>query len=130
MYKSICIIFISVTLLVSCKKQADSNKNADLKSLALALKNINDQVDTAKCVDSKKWSFLPIGSKACGGPTGYIAYPHTIDTTQFIKQVRLYTQQQQYFNMKYNIASDCMYMIPPYAVICDNGNPVLIYKNL
>lgn len=129
MRKLIFVLFTLIITATACSKQEQTVKSDDITQLENQLKKIADLVDTATCNNSKQWSFTAIGSKACGGPTGYIAYPHSIDTTAFLKLVSLYTQTQKEYNIKHNIISNCMMEPKPYDVICDNGKPVLIYAN-
>jgi hypothetical protein len=49
--------------------------------------------------------FYSIGSKACGGPTGFVAYSLKLNTTEFLDKVK-YTNYQKnsitkwgYFNL-------------------------------
>jgi hypothetical protein len=36
-----------------------------------------------QCENSADWAFTSIGSKACGGPTGFVAYSLKLNTTEF-----------------------------------------------
>jgi hypothetical protein len=45
---------------------------------------------------------LLIGSKACGGPTGFIAYSLKLNTTDFLDKVEKYTNSQKRFNNKWD----------------------------
>jgi hypothetical protein len=44
------------------------------------------------------WNFTPIGSKACGGPTGFIAYSLKLNTTDFLDKVEKYTPKKEFNN--------------------------------
>ncbi len=87
-----------------------------------------EQIDTAICTGPAQWSFTALGSKACGGPKTYIAYPHSIDTVAFLQLVKKYNEAEHAFNEKHNIISDCMAILPPAEVSCVDGKPVLVYS--
>lgn len=65
-----------------------------LESLMTEIKGLSE----VKCEISEDWRFRPIGAKACGGPTGYIAYSSKIDTVAFIQKIDKYTADQKIFN--------------------------------
>jgi hypothetical protein len=44
--------------------------------------------------------FTSIGSKACGGPTGFVAYSLKLNTTEFLDKVKKYTIIKK-FNTKW-----------------------------
>lgn len=81
------------------------------------------------CTDASDWDFVAYGSKACGGPQGYIAYPTTvIDVDAFLSMVEDYTLQEQVYNEIHGIVSTCDVPAEPIGVICENGAPVLLYE--
>jgi hypothetical protein len=75
------------------------------------------------CVDGSNWDFVAVGSKACGGPTAYLAYAKTIDKTSFLKKVEFLTEAQKAYNKKWSIVSDCAMVMPPKSVTCVDGKP-------
>ena len=125
-------IFLAVVLIITvasaCKKKEGSSMEADklkLESLMTEIKGLSE----VKCEISEDWRFRPIGAKACGGPTGYIAYSSKIDTVAFIQKIDKYTDDQKIFNEKWSITSDCSLPARPEKVICENDIPKLVYKN-
>jgi hypothetical protein len=78
------------------------------------------------CNAAATWIIIPIGSKACGGPTGFIAYSNTIDEAKFLKRVENYSKAQMIFNKKWGIASTCDLPVKPSKVECIDGKPKLI----
>ena len=84
-------------------------------------------VYSVSCTNANNWSFTAYGSKACGGPQGYIAYSNDIDTTLFLEKVAEYTEAENQYNIKWGIVSDCAITPTPIALICENGVPVLQY---
>ncbi|MFT5890095.1 MAG: hypothetical protein ACI9Y7_000183 [Dokdonia sp.] len=80
------------------------------------------------CTDAEGWEFVAYGSKACGGPQGYIAYPTTIDVEDFLILVENYTTEEAIYNSNYDIVSTCDVTLPPVDVVCENEVAVLIYE--
>lgn len=135
------IVLCTTLTLVSCNTSKNANTNlpidiadrpADAESqkyeqaqLDRLKASIESEVSGEKCTDASEWTFAPMGSKACGGPQQYIAYPKKIEET-FLQRVNEYTDKVKAFNEKYNITSDCMMITPPTSVKCVNGKIRLI----
>lgn len=79
------------------------------------------------CSDANEWDFVAYGSKACGGPKGYIPYNKNIDVATFLKKVNAYTKAEKEFNIKWGIISDCAVVNPPKSIDCQYNYPVLTY---
>lgn len=79
------------------------------------------------CHDKTDWTFTAFGSKACGGPQGYIPYSKKIDTLAFLEKVQEYTNAEKEFNIKWAVISDCAIVNPPKNIACKNGFPNLNY---
>lgn len=126
--KSIALGLIFCALLqVSCSKDDHSSKDKDLKELEALYKEIDLMSKSNICVNAADWAFTAIGSKACGGPTNFIAYSTKLNTVEFLKKVQAYTEAQDKFNKKWRIYSDCMLIAMPQRVDCVNGKAELIY---
>lgn len=135
------IVLCTTITLVSCNTSKNANTNlpidiadrpADEESqkyeqaqLDRLKASIESEVSGEKCTDANEWTFAPMGSKACGGPQQYIAYPKKIEAT-FLPRVNEYTDKVKAFNEKYNITSDCMMITPPTSLKCINGKIRLI----
>lgn len=104
-----------------------ATKVEDTAVLSQLFKEIEDLSKSKTCDTAGQWLFSPIGEKACGGPSGYIAYSSLIDVTCFLKKVAYYTAQTKKYNTKHNIMSDCSIIASPKSVSCQNGKPVLVY---
>lgn len=122
-------LFFIMLIALSCEKSEIQLQAVDKANLAEMLKEIQAQVDAVTCENSEGWSFIALGSKGCGGPQMYIAYPHSIDTDAFLKLVKNYTDAEGRYNEKHGIISDCMMVMPPSRVVCEGGKPVLVYDN-
>ena len=80
-----------------------------------------------QCENPADWNFTPIGSKACGGPTGFIAYSLKLNTTDFLDKVEKYTNSQKEFNNKWGIISTCDVPPSPTSIKCVNNTAELVY---
>jgi hypothetical protein len=134
------LLFCAVISFVSCNssKNAGTNLPKDIAQRPAdedsqryeqaqldKLKASIDAEASAKCTDASEWAFAPMGTKACGGPQLYIAYPKKKEAS-ILSRINVYTEKMKAFNEKYNITSDCMMIMPPTAVKCSGGKPVLI----
>ena len=129
--RTLFYLFISLLIGVSScsKNNLDDQRAQDELELSNQLKEIKDLANSVTCTDSEDWEFIAYGSKACGGPQGYIAYSMQIDVDKFKQMVSDYTQAEKDFNINYQITSDCKAEISPNGVVCKDGKPVLIYNN-
>ena len=141
--KNLLIIVISVLTLASCSSKKGMIEEETLpKDIALKpdnefsqeeeqlqMKNLINKIDslisTETCFDATEWKFAAIGSKACGGPSSYIAYPLKLEE-QILPKITQFTSMQSAFNTKYKIMSDCAMVMPPAEIRCQDGKAVLI----
>jgi hypothetical protein len=108
-------------------KRELSEQETDHRDLMDLFSEIQNLAYTVSCADAANWTFTAYGSKACGGPQGYIAYSSKINTVEFLKKIEFYTKAEKEFNIKWGIISDCSIVNQPEEVICNNGYPTLIY---
>ncbi|MNX66445.1 hypothetical protein D3C86_975370 [compost metagenome] len=129
--KRISLLFMTIAFVfMGCSNDDDQTKEQESQQLDQMYQEIIalSLVTTEACTNSEEWSFTAIGSKSCGGPTGYIAYSLKIDTVAFLKKVEDYTKAQNEFNIKWGIPSTCEMAIPPTDVNCVDGKPTLVYN--
>ncbi|WP_312822329.1 hypothetical protein [Epilithonimonas sp.] len=98
--------------------QQEAEEMQNLKSEILALSQ------SENCSNATDWKSVGLGVKACGGPVEYIAYSNKIDEAKFLEKVNLYNQKSTEYNKKYNLVSDCMLVMQPENIVCENGKPV------
>lgn len=127
--KKIVIPFLILCILVvvSCTKETILTMEQEQQLLNEKLIEIETIAESVSCSEVSVWEITPIGSKACGGPTGYIAYSYSINEVNFLNLVSNYTQEQNQFNLKWGIISDCSVPPMPIGVECSNNQPVFIY---
>jgi hypothetical protein len=111
-------------LVVKRELTAQEIAHRNLMNLFNEIQNLSYSVS---CSDANNWLFTSYGSKACGGPQGYIAYSSLIDTVSFLQKIETYTQAEKDFNFKYGVISDCSIPSAPISVECKNGYPILKY---
>lgn len=121
-----CIGYLCLALILKgCDDNALASTEEELFRLNNELTALATSVD---CTNSSDWSVTAIGSKACGGPTGYIAYPKQIDTIAFLEKVQEYTEVQNRYNQENDIISDCAVEPAPFGLICRDNLAELIYN--
>ncbi|ASK30530.1 hypothetical protein CEY12_10605 [Chryseobacterium sp. T16E-39] len=138
----ISTVILCVTLaLVSCgtknvidnlpkdisERPADENsKKYDEVQLEKIKTAIESEIAKETCNNPDDWKFAPMGSKACGGPKSFIAYPKTMEA-QIQPKIEDYNKRESEFNIKYGITSDCSVIEEPQGIRCKDGKPELIF---
>jgi len=105
----------------------DTTIEHDRAVLDTLLTEIRNIAESETCENADEWKFTRIGSKACGGPTGYVAYSDKIDEAGFLEKVQAYTNAEADFNRKWGIFSNCAIEPEPKSVSCENGKAVFNY---
>jgi len=120
-------IVLVMSLVWACTDRDEPMPNVDQIELEKLYKDIEKSAQQFTCENAGEWKFTAIGSKACGGASGYIAYSVKIDESTFLKKVEQFTKLQADYNQKYGVYSDCALVIQPKGVTCDNGKPKFTY---
>ncbi len=123
-YLSTIMILSLILMSHSCKKKDGLTIEEDQLRLEEQFESIEEMVKNVSCEDESDWDFTAYGSKACGGPVGFIAYPINIKSP-FLKAVEDYNQAQHDYNERWGIGSDCSVPVQPNHIRCENGVPVL-----
>jgi hypothetical protein len=118
---------ISLTEKELIVKRELSEQEKEHRNLITLFDEIQNLVYAISCTDASNWTFTAYGSKACGGPQGYIAYSKNMDTTSLLKKVDEYAKSEKEFNIKWSVISDCSLPPQPIAIECINGYPNLKY---
>ncbi|MGA9211275.1 hypothetical protein [Kaistella sp.] len=114
---------------IALKPENHSPQEEEQVQMKNLIKEIDALINTETCSDPTDWKFTAIGSKSCGGPSSYIAYPIKLEE-EILPKVTQFTSMQTAFNTKYKIMSDCMVVLPPSEIKCENGKAVLIGDHL
>ena len=119
------IIEATATKLILKRELTEQEK--DHKNLMELFNEITNIANSTSCLDNSGWNFTAYGSKACGGPQGYIAYSNQIDVVSFLQLVEDYTEEEHQYNIKWGIVSTCDITPQPISIECQNGIPILIF---
>lgn len=120
----VCLLVVSF-MLNGCDLPG-SNNSVTLAQLETQLKDIQNFVSKGNCSQAGECSYLAIGSKACGGPAGYIVFSNNIDVDALKQMVERYTEDQKTYNKENNVISDCSLANPPEKLDCLDGSCIEI----
>lgn len=118
------IPFLLLLLSFGCE-DSEENQQFDMEQIVALGNEIIALSESVTCANSSEWKFTPMGSKPCGGPIKYIAYHISVEP-DFLKLVDQYTFQQQQYNLRNGVVSDCSLVLAPRSVICEGGKPFLV----
>ena len=123
------IVFAICLIFASCSNDENSQEE-DSKKLEKMYNEIivASLANSEPCTNPAEWNFAGIGSKACGGYTGYIVYSKKINSDEFLAKVKKYTDAQSVYNKKWGVGSDCSIAIEPTGVECVDGKAKLGYS--
>lgn len=138
------LVLFSFFAVTSCKAKIDNTANLpkdiaerpadensqkyDQAQLDKLKAEIDAEISKEKCTDAttNEWKPAPMGSKACGGPKYYVAYPAKMEAT-ILPKIESYNAKEAEFNKKYNITSDCSFVGEPAGIRCVNGKAEVVY---
>ncbi|WP_308991582.1 hypothetical protein QLS71_006075 [Mariniflexile litorale] len=118
-----CLIFMAF----QCEDDTASTKESQQQDLSVSKKAIEDLAATSICNETFTCKFIALGSKPCGGPWGYLVYSTSVNIEKLENMVLNYNKKESDFNKKWGVASDCMYLMPPTKVNCENNTCVAVY---
>ena len=110
-------------VLISCSL-GDSTINTQQEELSVLNQQkyeIEQLARSIPCSEVTICAYVAFGSKPCGGPWSYLAYNTEIDEDLFLAKVDAYNANEEFYNSKWNIVSDCSEPLPPITVTCENG---------
>lgn len=107
------------------KPDPNSSQEEDQVRMKNLIQEIDSLISAQPCTNKADWKFTPIGAKACGGPSSYLAYPQQLEG-KILPKVAQFTAMHSAFNSKYGLMSDCAIVLPPAEITCENGKAVLI----
>jgi len=122
MLRNICILSIA---LVVAFLASGCNDEPTREEESVALKSRKQEIlsyaNSSVCSDSSTCRYTGLGSKPCGGPWTYIIYSTSIDTTRLLQMITQYNAEEDQYNRKWGLFSDCSIPPPPDSVRCLNG---------
>ncbi len=118
--KVLLSFFFFVGIFASCEQMANDAEVTRVQ-LEQELTEIKNFIAKTNCSSSTDCRFIAYGSKACGGPQGYLLYSSGIDEEALKKMVAKYTAAEDEYNKANGIISDCSLPNPPEKMECENG---------
>ena len=116
-------------LTVGCEKKDDvTSIQQDQLELNRKYSSIMRYINLEDVGENISCQSLPIGSKACGGPQGYVAFPESINQEELEEMIEEYTEFERDYNEKWGITSDCSHVSPPIEVIVQNGKCKAVFN--
>ena len=110
-----------LSLILSCSSNSNTSQDDELMELNSLRDEIEQLVASGICTESSDCDFIAFGSEACGGPKSYLVFSNTIDIALLQQKVAIYNTSETAYNLKWNVISDCMYVMPPTEVGCVDG---------
>ncbi|MCM4159076.1 hypothetical protein FHG64_08800 [Antarcticibacterium flavum] len=121
-------IFLSFSLFVgvfaSCEQMAQIKQEVTREQLDQQLVAIEALIEEGSCTENSQCRFIPYGSKACGGPQGYLIFSSNVDVDELQTKVDAYTKAEATYNKQEGIMSDCSIPPEPAKLGCVDGNCV------
>ncbi len=105
----------------------DNERKIDENNMLKLRTEIEDLINEEHCTDAKDWRISPLGSKACGGPASYIAYPIKLER-EILPKITEFNRQSSAYNLEYGVMSDCGVTASPTKIVCESGRAVLVYS--
>lgn len=79
---------------------------------------IEDMLSSDSCQSDNECKYMALGEKACGGPKSYIYFSSRMDGSELPTLVAEYNEAEKKWNSENSVVSDCMYVMPPEALMC------------
>jgi hypothetical protein len=118
-------LFLFIGSVSGCE-QAEDSQEITANNLEKQLAGIHAFINAGSCSETGECRFLAYGSKACGGPQGYLLFSNQVDFEVLAKMVEDYTKAEAAYNKKFGVISDCMVVTPPGKLECVNGKCVQV----
>ncbi len=123
------IFSIAFLLLFSCSiSDSNNSQEEELAILNQQKSTIEELAMSISCTDNSTCNYVAFGSKPCGGPWTYLAYNSEIDEELFLNNIAVYNANEEAYNLKWSIVSDCSAVMPPTSVECVDGKCTAIYN--
>ncbi len=123
--KALVLILLLIVSAASCQNTEDV-QNVSLQDLELQFEVIQELVNQSNCSENSQCSYIAYGTKACGGPQGYLVFSSEIDENKLKAMVTKYSKDEDTYNKQNGIMSDCSFPLPPENFSCIGGKCVAI----
>lgn len=84
--------------------------------------------NSQSCTGNSTCNYIGLGAKPCRGYWEYIVYSTAIDTTHFFQMIAQYNKDEDEYNRRWGITSDCEPALPPDSIACINGVCIGFWK--
>lgn len=120
------IILLILTLVFAGCDEVKSDQELTRLELEEQLQDIYAFIDNGDCSTGSECYFMPYGSKACGGPKGYLLFSSETDVPTLHKMVEKHRKAEAAYNEQNRIISDCSIPVPPEKLACEDGKCIQI----
>lgn len=124
---SFLLIIFCLFTVFNCDDDNISDKEKDQQELVDLQKSIEDLIAESICNENSECKFIGFGSKSCGGYRSYLIYSTSINVSELEDMVAAYNKKEADFNTKHGIVSDCMAVLPPSTLRCENNTCIAVY---
>ncbi|HLV14489.1 MAG TPA: hypothetical protein VKY41_04865 [Xanthomarina sp.] len=120
------LVFLSIS---NCSNADDKQNTCTEKQALLNEKRarIRSFAEASICNETYECRFIAFGNKPCGGPWEYLVYTTSIDTLEFENLVSNFNILEAKYNQECGAISDCMMVMPPSGLECENNKCIPIY---
>ncbi|HSM63125.1 MAG TPA: hypothetical protein VK833_04230 [Gillisia sp.] len=118
--KFLILLLLFIGTAGSCQN-SEEIQEITAQDLDLQFKEITKLAASKNCTEGSQCSYIAYGSKACGGPQGYLVFSSEIDSQKLKDLVDKYTKAEAAYNKQNGIVSDCMFVTPPQTISCVDG---------
>lgn len=119
--KILILLLLLIGTTGSCQN-SEEIQEVSTQDLDLQFKEITNLIASKNCTENSQCSYLAYGSKACGGPQGYLVFSSEVDLGKLKELVENYTTAEATYNKQNGIMSDCGIVSPPQTIGCVDGN--------
>ncbi|MDP2636683.1 MAG: hypothetical protein ACPG5Z_11360 [Pseudoalteromonas sp.] len=107
----------------------DKNKAVSREAIQAAHKQLKTLTEDLSCDTSTQCKVLPVGSRACGGPSSYLVFSTKNNDSQKVEQAaKQITTLESQFNAQTGMVSICQHLTAP-ATQCTSNKCVKVAGN-
>lgn len=123
--KAFVIFLLFIGSAASCQNTEEA-QNVTLQDLELQFEVIQELVNQSSCTENSQCSYIAYGTKACGGPQGYLVFSTDVGKDKLEAMVAKYSKAEDAYNKQNGIMSDCSIPTPPENIECKDGKCVAL----
>lgn len=110
-----------------CDDNAGLTQEQEQQVLTNLRQAIENLASNSVCNENTECKYIGFGSKPCGGYRSYLIYSTSINVSELEDMVAAYNKKEADFNTKHGIVSDCMAVLPPSTLRCENNTCIAVY---